>query len=122
MPFVWIENIAVDALIESADLQEIRDNVDWVEDNKCAADDGTVNATHNETVQNNEDVGYDLTDRGTVQSGDDSGYDGNDNGTYKSGFDTGYDSYHYVGVDYSDEVGHDGTYNSGVNSDHRMGV
>jgi len=98
MPFTWTQNIAVGALIESADLQEIRTNVDYVEDNKCA--------NHDTTVEVGDDSGYDGTYRGTVQSGDDSGYDGTYDGTALDLQDTGH---------------HDG-YDSGVKTDYRISV
>ena len=39
MPFVWVQDISIGGSIDSVDIQEIRDNLDSVEDTKCIADD-----------------------------------------------------------------------------------
>ena len=38
MPFVWVQNIAIGASIDSADIVEIRDAADSVLDNLCVVD------------------------------------------------------------------------------------
>jgi len=96
MPFVWVQNIAVDALIDSADLAEIRTNVDWVEDNKCAA----------------HDTGHDLTNHGPVDNGDDAPVNVGEDGTYDSGDNDGYDGTKNAGAN----SGEDGSYNNGDNN------
>ncbi len=95
MPFVWVQNIAVDALIDSADLVEIRTNVDWVEDNKCAAHDTGYNVTNHVPVDNGDDLPVNVGDDGTYDNNDDSGYDG----TYKSGMNSGADGDVWNSVD-----------------------
>ena len=38
MGFSWTEDISIGATIDSDDIQEVRDNVDWLDDNKCNTD------------------------------------------------------------------------------------
>ena len=46
MGFVWVQNIAVGASIDSVDATEIRTNIDTVDDEKCAADKVGVDAAY----------------------------------------------------------------------------
>lgn len=68
MGFSWTENISVGASIDSDDVQEIRDNVDWLDDNKC----NTHNIDYRASFNYNEDVaafsGVNSTDFDTVDT------------------------------------------------------
>ncbi|MBA7715389.1 hypothetical protein ES703_124431 [subsurface metagenome] len=81
MGFSWTENINQGAAIDSADIQEIRDNVDIVDNEKCSADKVGVN--------NGEDTGANSDYKSSEDSGDHTGYDGTDRGTENSGYENG---------------------------------
>ena len=106
MPFVWVQDISPGAVVTSAGTAEIRTNVDYVEDNKCAADDVTVHASFNSGVDAGDNIGYDGTDRASVDSDD------------KIGYDAGYNST----VLNSECPGYDATYNGYVKAEHRISV
>ena len=112
MPFVWVEDISQDSVIHHADLHEIRTNVDYVEDNKCAADDVTVHASFNVAVDAVDKIGYDATDRGTVHVGDDAAVDGGHYTGFDSSDDTSYDAAYDATVHSGDDAGYNGTNNA----------
>jgi len=80
MPFMWIQNIAIDADIDSADIVEIRDAADSVLDNLCVVDnvgednghDGLDNGAEDGT-DNNLQNGVENADHNPAENGDDNG-------------------------------------------------
>jgi len=102
----WVElPVSVGESVKSSHLQELRDRIDYADDNKCTsvcnADDATVNDTYNSTVEN--------TFESTVYESVDPSY----NGSYHTSFDTD----HLATTNYSE----DGTYDSQVLTGNRSG-
>lgn len=93
MGFIWVQDITPGAVIDAVDAIEIRTNVDIVDDEKCAAEKVTDQATNYPGYCNDEHTGY-LS---------------NDHGTYQSGYDIGVDSTNYPGY-YNDQ---NTSYNNG---------
>ena len=109
MPFSWTQDISVGASIDSADIVEIRQNVDIVDNEKCSSHQAGVDSSYNTTYYSDEHTGYYTSH----QAGVDSSY----NATYYSGQRSTYQSTHRTGVDssynatyYSDQ--HTGYYTS----------
>jgi len=109
MPFSWTQDISVGASIDSADIVEIRQNVDIVDNEKCSAHKSGVDSAYNTTYYSDQHTSYYTSH----QSGVDSAY----NTTYYSDQHTSYLSSHQAGVDsaynttyYSDQ--HTGYYTS----------
>jgi hypothetical protein len=101
MGFLWANSIAQNVTVLAAAAQEIRNNADWVDDNK-----GDYCATHNATVDSVDKVGQDGTYNATVDSTDKIGQDGTYNAT----------------VDTTDKIGQDTSYRSTNRSPHNSGV
>lgn len=106
MSFTWTEDIGVGSSIDVADIQEIRGNVDTVDDTKCK--------TYNSGV---------LTDdHGTYKSGDKPGYDS----TYRSGYNSPVNITVYSGENGTYRDGHkdsdNGTYYSSDDSPQNVSV
>ena len=105
MGFDWIEDIGIGASIDSADIQEIRANVDTVDDEKCAADKVDYDSDYKDGDDSPHYPGYYSNQHGTYKNGDLLGYDS----TYKPGYyaeqNTGYDDGDLVGVDSSHYTG-----------------
>ena len=103
MGFSWTQDISVGASIDSADIVEIRNNVDTVDDQKCATHYSSVcsgvDSSAQVTYYNNQDAGH----YSGVYVSQDSGYHGayqssalsSQNVTYGSC--AGYDSFYYNG-------------------------
>lgn len=89
MGFSWTENIGVGASIDAADIQEIRTNVDTVDDEKCAADKVSYDNDDKDGDDGTHNPGYLNNDNGTYYNGDYGTERSSEYGTYQSGWQNG---------------------------------
>lgn len=86
MAFSWTENISVGASIDSADIVEIRTNVDTVDDEKCSGHDDGVDSSYDSGVDNDENTGVNSDDDSSALVLYNSGFcasnDSSDNATH----------------------------------------
>lgn len=143
MPFVWTENIAINASIDAADINEVKTNLDsiytalgitrggcgagagWVElpvavDSLIESADFQEMRDVTDFAKDNKCPAYDATDRAPFNATADSGVLNNDHGTYNSNHDLSEDvddkgTYESYNMSAEDTSEH-GTYNSGANS------
>lgn len=100
MGFAWVQDVGAGASIDSADITEVRANVDTTDDEKCAvhcpgdyADyDNGVDATNYPGYVNDENTGYQSGDKVGVDATNYPGYLNDDDGTYQSGYQFGVDT------------------------------
>ena len=113
MGFTWTQNISVGATIDTADIQELRTNVDWLDDNKCTTVNSSEKTNHDHSedaaawntvyttvdsldfigVYSTERTGFEVGDHGADRVPHNSGDESYDEYSYDSGAATGYNSF-----------------------------
>lgn len=113
MGFVWVQDVGVGDSVDSADITEIRANVDTTDDEKCAVHCSGDHADHDDGVDATHYPGYLNDDNGTYQSGYKLGVDTTLKTGYCSGQNPAYE------INYLGPVLYDFNYpvNYGENSD-----
>jgi len=100
LPFAWTTVNAGDKIVYDDTLTDLRGNADYLDDNAAdVANDATVNATQNSSVDSSDDTTINATADSGYDAALNSGVDSGQNTGVNAAQDVGYDSTYYLGVD-----------------------
>lgn len=109
MGFVWLINPVPGDKIASDDVQEIRDNTDWIADN-------LANFTHDLGHNTSKMATDDSSNQSPYYAAHESGYDAALNSTYKNAILSDNNSVHYTSDDINQKATHCGTHHPSYNA------
>jgi len=99
MSFVWVQDTSAGAHIDSADIVEMRTNIDTTDTNKCITNyTGGGCSTNNSAQDSGANASQDGGANSPVDSGANSPVDSGANGTVNATEDTGVDNWHWGGA------------------------
>jgi len=107
VPFVWVEDVGVNAIIDADDYLEMRTNLDTVKDMSCPAHDAGALIAENVGADIGEDVGENIGEDTGENIGEDTGEDTGEDVGADTGVNSGEDTSENVSADTGEDVGED---------------
>ncbi len=94
MAFTWTQNIAVGAAIDAADITEIRNNVNIVDNKKCKTYNSSVDSSYDSSANSSEDSTINSANLGSIYGVEDSFVNSANYGSANAGEDSSVNNFY----------------------------